>query len=150
MALEERDEDRPPARRDPPERRSWARCRRSWPAGGRSRTGSIQAAPSGLQAFFAGVRSTSTTDPYSSGTVFTATAPASGAPWTLASGPAAAPSNAYASDWVASTLGEDGAPVTAWTGTSGFYIHKGVDPATPNVKVQAACCAYYASLAGRS
>jgi len=109
--------------------------------------GSIQATPSGLQAFFSGVRSTSTTDPYSSGTVFTATAPAAGAPWTLASGPAAAPSNAYASDWVASTLGKDGAPVTAWTGTSGFYLHKGVDPATPNVKVQAACCAYYASLA---
>jgi hypothetical protein len=109
--------------------------------------GSIVAAPSGLQAFFAGVRSTSTTDPYSSGTVFTATAPHGGAPWTLGSAAVAAPSNAYASDWVASTLEKDGSPVTAWTGTGGFYIHAGVDPATPNVKVQAACCAYYASLA---
>src|SRR5262249_26958198 len=109
--------------------------------------GSIVETPSGLQAFFAGIRSSSTSDPYSSGTVFTATAPRAGAPWTVASGPAAAPSNAYASDWVASTLEKDGTPVTAWTGTSGFYVHKGLDPGTPNVKVQAACCAYYASLA---
>jgi hypothetical protein len=109
--------------------------------------GSIVATPSGLQAFFAGVRSSSTSDPYSSGTVFTATASHGGAPWALGVTAVAAPSNAYASDWVASTLEKDGTPVTAWTGTSGFYIHKGLDPATPNVKVQAACCAYYASLA---
>jgi hypothetical protein len=109
--------------------------------------GSIVTTPNGLQVFFSGIRSTSTTDPYSSGTVFTATAHPAGGPWALASGPAAAPSNAYASDWVASTLEKDGTPVTGWTGTSGFYVHKGVDPATPNVKVQAACCAYYASLA---
>jgi hypothetical protein len=109
--------------------------------------GSLVATPSGLQAFFAGVRSSSTTDPYSSGTVFTATAPGGGAPWTLGPTPAAAPSNAYASDWVASTLEKDGTPVTGWTGSSGFYVHRGLDPATPNVKVQAACCAYYASLA---
>jgi hypothetical protein len=117
------------------------------PGWGSLADGSIVATPSGLQAFFAGVRSTSTSDPYSSGTVFTATAPGAGAPWTLGSTAVAAPSNAYASDWVASTLEKDGTPVTAWTGTSGFYIHRGVDPATPNVKVQAACCAYYASLA---
>src|SRR5262249_33951556 len=67
--------------------------------------------------------------------------------WTLGAGPVAAPSNAYASDWIASTLEKDGTPVTSWTGTSGFYVHAGVDPATPNVKVQAVCCAYYASLA---
>jgi hypothetical protein len=109
--------------------------------------GSIVATSSGLQAFFAGVRSTSTTDPYSSGTVFTATAPSTGSAWTLGGTAAAAPSNAYASDWVASTIEKDGTPVTAWTGTAGFYIHEGVDPAKPNVKVQGACCAYYASLA---
>jgi hypothetical protein len=105
--------------------------------------GSLVSTSSGLQAFFAGIRSTSTTDPYSSGTVFTAT----GASWTLGGGPVAAPSNAYASDLVASALEKDGTPVTAWTGTGGFYIHRGLDPATPNVKVQAACCAYDASLA---
>jgi hypothetical protein len=105
--------------------------------------GSLVSTSSGLQAFFAGIRSTSTSDPYSSGTVFTA----AGASWTLGSGPVAAPSNAYASDVVASTLEKDGTPVTAWTGTSGFYVHEGVDPAKPNVKVQAACCAYNASLA---
>ena len=105
--------------------------------------GSLVTTSSGLQAFFAGIRSTSTTDPYSSGTVFTAT----GTSWTLGSGPVAAPSNAYASDLVAATLEKDGTPVTAWTGTSGFYLHQGVDPAKPNVKVQAACCAYDASLA---
>ena len=105
--------------------------------------GSLVSTSSGLQAFFAGIRSTSTSDPYSSGTVFTAT----GASWMLGSGPVAAPSSAYASDLVASTLEKNGTPVTAWTGTSGFYIHEGVDPAKPNVKVQAACCAYNASLA---
>jgi hypothetical protein len=109
--------------------------------------GSIVSRPSGLLAFFAGIRSTSTSDPYSSGTVFAAVAPRAGSPWTLAPDAAAAPSSAYASDWIASTLESDGTPVTAWTGTNGFYVHEGVDPATPNTKVQAACCAYYASLA---
>jgi hypothetical protein len=109
--------------------------------------GSIQATSSELQVFFSGIRSTVTSDPYSSGTVFTATAPRSGAPWTLVAGSATPASSAYASDWIASTLGTDGTPVTGWTGTYGFFIHKGVDPAVPNVKVQAACCAYQASLA---
>jgi hypothetical protein len=109
--------------------------------------GSLVATPSGLQAFFSGIRSTSTGDPYSSGTVFTATAPHTGATWTLATGAAAPPSSAYASDWIASTLTKDGTPVTAWTGTNGFYVHRGVDPGAAGTKVQAACCAYYASLA---
>jgi hypothetical protein len=104
---------------------------------------------SGLQAFWAGLRSTSTTDPYSSGTVFTATS-GNGASWALATGPAAAASNAYATDIVGATMGKGGVPVTSWTGTSGFYVHRGVDPATPNVKVQSACCAYEASLAADS
>lgn len=109
--------------------------------------GSIAATPSGLQAFFSGIRSTSTTDPYSGGTVYTASSSASGGHWALGSAPAAAPSSAYASDWIASTLEKDGTPVTAWTGTNGFFVHKGLGATTPNVKVQGACCAYQASLA---
>ncbi len=78
--------------------------------------------------------------------MFTATS-SNGASWAPATGPAAAPSSAYASDIVGAAPAKGGTPVTSWTGTSGFYIHRGVDPATPNVKVQAACCAYEASLA---
>src|SRR5512142_2067672 len=60
---------------------------------------SLLASGGGLRALFSGIRSTSTTDPYSGGTVYTATAPSSGSGWTL--GPAAAPpSSAYASDVV--------------------------------------------------
>lgn len=108
---------------------------------------SIVVTSSGLQAFWAGIRSTSTTDPYSSGTVFTATAGPAGSAWSLAADPAAAPSSAYASDLVAVTVTKDGTPVTAWSGTPGFYVHDGLDKAKPNVKIQAACCAYQASLA---
>ena len=39
---------------------------------------SLLAAGGGLRVLFSGIRSTSTTDPYSGGTVYTATAPASG------------------------------------------------------------------------
>jgi hypothetical protein len=52
--------------------------------------GSIATTASGLQAFFSGIRSTSTSDPYSGGTVYTASARASGGHWTLGSTPTAA------------------------------------------------------------
>jgi hypothetical protein len=107
---------------------------------------SVVATSSGLAAFWGGLRTSSTSDPYSSGTVFTATRAGAGG-WTLGPGPVAGPSNAYASDLVASTLEKEGTPVTAWSGTGGFYIHKGLDPAISNVKVQSACCAYQPTLA---
>ncbi|HEY6053220.1 MAG TPA: hypothetical protein VIU86_04775 [Gaiellaceae bacterium] len=107
---------------------------------------SLLASGGGLRALFSGIRSTSTTDPYSGGTVYTATAPASGSGWTLA--PAAAPpSSAYASDVIGGAATQDGTPVSSWSGTFGLFVHAGLASSAPSTKVQSACCGYEAALA---
>jgi hypothetical protein len=100
----------------------------------------------GLRVLFAGIRSTNTGDPFSAGTVYSATAGASGAGWTLEPGPVAAPSSAYASSEIGATLEKDGTQVFAWTGTPGLFVHVGLDKGVPNKKQQSACCAYSAGL----
>jgi hypothetical protein len=106
----------------------------------------LLSASGGLRAVFSGIRSTNTSDPYSGGTVYTATAPASGSGWTLA--PVAAPqSSAYASDLVGGAVARDGSPVTSWATTFGLLVHAGLDPAVPSQLVQSACCGYQAGLA---
>lgn len=107
---------------------------------------SLLASGGGLRALFSGIRSTSTTDPYSGGTVYTATAPTSGSGWTL--GPAAAPpSSAYASDVVGGATAQDGSPVASWSGTFGLFVHAGLSASAPSQLVQSACCGYEAGLA---
>ncbi|HSP70884.1 MAG TPA: hypothetical protein VLN26_00860 [Gaiellaceae bacterium] len=107
---------------------------------------SLLAAGGGLRALFSGIRSTSTSDPYSGGTLYTATAPASGSGWTLGP-PAAPPSSAYASDVVGGAAAQDGSPVSSWSGTFGLFVHAGLAPSAPSTKVQSACCGYQAGLA---
>ena len=99
-----------------------------------------------LLALFAGVRSTDTSDPYSGGTVYSATAPAAGTAWTLAPGSAAPPSSAYASDDVGAAVAGGGAVVTSWATTFGTDVHVGLDSATPSLQLQSSCCGYQTAL----
>jgi hypothetical protein len=100
----------------------------------------------GLRVLFAGIRTTSTTDPYSGGSVYSATAGPSGKGWKLAAGAVAGPSSAYASDQVGAAVSKDGTQTFAWSGTFGLFVHPGLDPTVPNQKQQSACCAYSAGL----
>lgn len=101
----------------------------------------------GLQLLFAGVRSSTSSDPYAGGTVYRAQGGAAGAAWTLDANPVAPPSSAYSSDVVAAALDGSGGLVTAWASTSSTAVHRGDDPSTPATPVQAACCGYQTGLA---
>jgi hypothetical protein len=99
-----------------------------------------------LRALFSGLRSTDVHDPYTSGTVYSATASGSGSGWTLA-GPGAARSSAYASDVIGSAIASDGTIVTDWASTFGTITHVGLDPAAPNAELQGPCCGYQTAVA---
>ncbi len=101
----------------------------------------------GLRALFSGIRSTDVTDPFSVGDVYTATADASGASWTLGSGAVSAHSAAYASDQISAATLAGGDPISVWSNTFGLFAHVGLDTATPNLSVPTSCCAYSAALA---
>jgi hypothetical protein len=94
-----------------------------------------------LRAFFGGIRSTSAGETNNS--LNTATAPASGAPWTLKPGKAAQSTSAYATGVAGAGLAKDGTPISAWSGSPGLGFHYGIDPATPDGKIpQTGCCLY--------
>jgi hypothetical protein len=78
-----------------------------------------------LRVLFSGLRSADITDPYASGTVYSATAPAAGTSWALA-GEGAAHSSAYASDLVGAAVAGDGSIVTDWATTFGTQVHVGL------------------------
>lgn len=107
----------------------------------------VVGADGGLRALFSGIRSTDTTDPYSVGDVYTATADASGSSWTLADGPVSAHSSAYASDQIGATTQAGGDPVFVWSNTFGLFGHVGLDPTTANLDIPTGCCAYSAAVA---
>jgi hypothetical protein len=96
-----------------------------------------------LRAFFGGIHSTDTNDPNND--FNTATAPASGAAWSLFRGPIIKGDAAYGSDAGAALEG-DGTPLISFGGTgTGTFVHRGLDPATPNFKVTTptgGCCTY--------
>ena len=100
----------------------------------------------GLRVFFSGVRSTSTSDPYSVGDLYSATAGPDGQSWTLVSGAVSGHSSVYASDQVSATLLRDGTPVTAWSSSFNLSTHAGLDPNVANQQWQTSCCAYSAGL----
>lgn len=102
-----------------------------------------------LRAFFGGIRTTNSDE--TNDELSTATAPPSGAAWTLAPGnvtPGGA--SAYASDVGATTL-PDGTPLESWGGTgAGVFVHRGLSPDTPNHAYQSqlgGCCGYGPDLA---
>jgi hypothetical protein len=97
----------------------------------------------GLRVFFGGLHSTDVNDPNSN--MNTATAPASGAAWSLFPGTVVKGDAAYGSDTGASAF-TDGTPVISWGGTgSGVFVHRGLDPSTPNFALHTpsgGCCNY--------
>jgi hypothetical protein len=94
-----------------------------------------------LRVFFGGIRSTNPGE--TNNAMNTATAPASGAPWTLKPGKAAQATYAYATSVAGAGLAKDGTPISTWSGSPGLGFHYGVDPSTPDGKIpQTSCCLY--------
>ena len=95
----------------------------------------------GLRAFFGGIRTTNTEDPNSN--LNTATAPIGGSPWSLFTGTVATGDAAYGGNMASTAAG--GVPWQTWAGTAGVFVHRGLDPSTPNVELQGqlgGCCGY--------
>jgi len=89
-----------------------------------------------LRAFFGGISAAG------SG-LYTATASASGRPWTLQPGRAAQALYAYATSVTGAGLAKDGTPISTWSGTPGLGFHYGIDPKDPDGKIpQTGCCLY--------
>lgn len=99
-----------------------------------------------LRVFFGGIRSTS---PGETNTALnTATAPASGAPWTLQPGKAAQSNSAYAGATTGAGLAKDGTPISTWYSTGGIGFHYGTSPSDPDRTVPAnGCCLYEPEIA---
>jgi hypothetical protein len=94
-----------------------------------------------LRAFFGGIRTTAANEPNDS--MNTATAPASGTPWTLQTGNAAQSTSAYATNVAGAGLAKDGTPISTWSTTPGVGYHYGLDPADPDVLIKADTCCLY-------
>jgi hypothetical protein len=95
-----------------------------------------------LRIFFGGIRSTNPGE--TNNAMNTATAPASGAQWTLQPGKAAQAVYAYATSYAGAGLAKNGTPISSWAGTPGLGFHYGVDPSTPDGKIpQSSCCLYH-------
>ena len=95
-----------------------------------------------LRVFFGGIRSTNPGE--TNNAMNTATAPASGAQWSLQSGRAAQATYAYATSYAGAGLAKNGTPISSWAGTPGLGFHYGVDPSTPDGKIpQSGCCLYH-------
>ena len=95
-----------------------------------------------LRVFFGGIRSTNPGE--TNNAMNTATAPASGAQWTLKPGKAAQATYAYATSYAGAGLAKNGTPISSWAGTPGLGFHYGVDPSAPDGKItQSGCCLYH-------
>ena len=100
----------------------------------------------GLHLIFGGQRTTDVKDPYSHGSLYSVTAPASGAAWMLEKG-AHAQSNAVTSSPVGAGMLQDGTPLTAWAVSFALQAHIGLNPKTEDLKFQTTCCAYQPDIA---
>jgi hypothetical protein len=99
-----------------------------------------------LRVFFGGIRST--TGGETNNAMNTATAPASGGPWTLKPGKAAQATYAYATSVTGAGLAKDGTPISTWSGTPGLGFHYGINPGDPDGKIsQSGCCLYTPDIA---
>ena len=94
-----------------------------------------------LRALFGGIRTTNPGEPNNA--MNTATAPASGAPWTLKPGKAAQAPYAYATGVAGAGFAKDGTPISTWSGTPGLGFHYGIEPTTADHDLaQSGCCLY--------
>jgi hypothetical protein len=95
-----------------------------------------------LRVFFGGIRSTNPGE--TNNAMNTATAPVSGASWSLQSGKAAQATYAYATSYAGAALAKNGTPISSWAGSPGLGFHYGVDPSVPDGKIpQSGCCLYH-------
>ncbi|MDQ3981630.1 MAG: hypothetical protein M3271_02995 [Actinomycetota bacterium] len=102
----------------------------------------IPTSDGGLRAFWGGIRSTSSGETNTN--ISTASAPAAGSPWTLQSGDVSEGAGGSASS-IGAALAADGTPLIAWATSGGGFVHRGLDPSTPNFEFDTpgnGCCAY--------
>jgi hypothetical protein len=100
----------------------------------------------GLRLFISGQRTIDIKDPHSQGSLYSATAPASGASWKLEKAGHSASTSVPASPVGAATL-KDGTPVATWAVSFALQAHVGLDPKKDDLKLQSTCCAYQPDVA---
>jgi hypothetical protein len=99
-----------------------------------------------LRAFFGGIRSTNVGE--TNKRLSTATAPASGAPWTLKPGDVVQAPSAYATGVTGAGLAKDGTPISTWSGSPGLGFHYGISGGDPDRTIpQSGCCLYTPEIA---
>jgi hypothetical protein len=99
-----------------------------------------------LRAFFGGIRSTNPGE--TNKRLSTATAPASGAPWTLKPGDVVQAPSAYATGVAGAGLAKDGTPISTWSVSPGLGYHYGINGSDPDRAIpQTGCCLYTPDIA---
>jgi hypothetical protein len=108
-------------------------------------TPAVVAADGKLYAFWGGLRSTDTKDPYSAGSLYMAASDETGSTWNLETGAKAQSHSTYASP-TAATVSKSGDFVTAWAVSFALQAHVGLDPNQPDLKLETRCCTYQPKL----
>jgi hypothetical protein len=99
-----------------------------------------------LRAFFGGIRSTNVGE--TNTRLSTATAPASGSPWTLKPGDVVQAPSAYATGVAGAGLAKDGTPISTWSVSPGLGYHYGINGGDPDRAIpQSGCCLYTPEIA---
>lgn len=101
----------------------------------------------GLRGFWGGIRSVSSGETHTD--ISSASAPAAGSPWTLHPGDVADGSGGSSSS-IGATPAGDGTPLFSWATSGGGFVHRGLDPASPDHEFDTpgnGCCAYNPDLA---
>lgn len=101
----------------------------------------------GLRGFWGGIRSTASGETHTD--ISSASAPAEGSPWTLHPGDVAEGSGGSSSS-IGAALAADGTPLFSWASSGGGFVHRGLDPASPDHGFDTpgnGCCAYDPDLA---
>jgi hypothetical protein len=94
-----------------------------------------------LRAFFGGIRSTNVGE--TNKRLSTATAPASGTPWTLKPGDVVQAPSAYATGVAGAGIAKDGTPISTWSVSPGLGYHYGINGGDPDRAIpQTGCCLY--------
>jgi hypothetical protein len=107
----------------------------------------IRTSDGGLRGFWGGIRSTGSGETHTD--ISTASAPAEGSPWTLQPGDVADGSGGSSSS-IGAALAPDGTPLFSWATSGGGFVHRGLDPASPDHTFDTpgtGCCAYDPDLA---
>jgi hypothetical protein len=107
----------------------------------------IRTSDGGLRGFWGGIRSVASGETHTD--ISTASAPAAGSPWTLQPGDVADGSGGSSSS-IGAALAPDGTPMFSWATSGGGFVHRGLDPASPDNTFDTpgtGCCAYDPDLA---